>query len=244
MGKEEVRATVVSCEPSETIIRGTVAPCFEIMVEFRTKKGIVSQSFKRGTAIDIGTTIKMSYDHRYGSVEMSTQTATKINNIPILLGSIVSVGVLVAALVIGAVFGGFSGKVIGCILGVIICLGFEWVGIFIAFIYPKKHRNMEDCVLLEGRICKYVQTKHGILWQSEYSAVYEYIYGRKMCRVGSIQSQHRRKKIGTKVTIAVNEKTGEAFCVEENKDYNFCGSVLMVIIIPFIAILINEMFTP
>lgn len=244
MRKEEVRATVVRCEPSETIIRGTVTPCFEITVEFRTQKGIVSQSFKRGTAIDEGTTINMCYDHTYGSVEISTQAATKINNIPIVLGSILSVGVLVASLIIGAAFGGFSGKVIGCFLGVILCLGFEWLGLYVVFIYPKKHRNVEDCILLEGRICKYVQTKYGMLWSSEYSAVYEYIYGGKMCRVGSIQSQHGRKKIGTKVTIAVNEKTGEAFCVEENKGYYFMGGVIMIIIIPFIIMLVMEMFTP
>ena len=244
MKKEEVRATVTSCVPSETVIRGTVAPCFEITVDFRTSKGIVQKSFKRGTAIDVGTTINMCYDHRYDTIEFSNGGTAKVNNIPIILGSIFTVSLIVGSIVIAAVVSGFNGKVIGCFIGILMCLGMMWGGICIAFIYPKKHRNVEDCILVEGRIVGHKQTAFGLLWKSQYSAIYEYIYGGKICKVGSIHSQHRRKKIGTRVTIAVNEKTGEAFCVQESNTYYWVGVLLMLIALLFIMLLIREFFIP
>ena len=137
MKKEEVRATVSSCIPSETVIRGTVAPCFEITVDFRTTKGMVQKSFKRGTAIDVGTTINMCYDHRYDTIEFSNGGTAKVNNIPIILGSIFTVSLIVGSIVIAAVVSGFSDKVIGCFIGILMCLGMMWGGICIAFIYPK-----------------------------------------------------------------------------------------------------------
>lgn len=244
MKKEEVRATVSSCVPSETVIRGTVAPCFEITVDFRTSKGIVQKSFKRGTAIEVGTTINMCYDHRYDTIEFSNGGTAKVNNIPIILGSIFTVSLIVGSIVIAAVVSGFNDKVIGCFIGILMCLGMMWGGICIAFIYPKKHRNVEDCILVEGRIVGHKQTAFGLLWNSQYSAIYEYIYGGKRCKIGSIHSQHRRKKIGTKVTIAVNEKTGEAFCIEETNGYYWLGGILMLIALFVIFLLIREFFIP
>ena len=244
MKKEEVRATVSNCVPSETVIRGTVAPCFEITVDFRTSKGIVQKSFKRGTAIDVGTTINMCYDHRYGTVELSNGGTAKVNNIPIILGSIFTVSLIVGSIVIAAVVSGFNDKVIGCFIGILMCLGMMWGGICIAFIYPKKHRNVEDCILVEGRIVGHKQTAFGLLWTSQYSAIYEYIYGGKRCTVGSVNSQHRKKKIGTRVTIAVNENTGEAFCLEETNGYYWLGGILMLIALFVIFLLIREFFIP
>lgn len=244
MKKEEVRATVSGCIPSETVIRGTVAPCFEITVDFRTSKGMVQKSFKRGTSIDVGTTLNMCYDHRYDTVELSTNKATKINNVPIVLGCLLSAAILIGSIVIVSTHSGFSDKIVGCFIGLIMCLAFAWLGIFVGFIYPNKHRKLEDCILVEGRISGHIQTRHGLLWASRYSARYEYIYGGKICRVGSIVSQHKRKKIGTKVTIAVNEKTGEAFCVEENNQYFTIGMILIIVASLFIVMLIREFFIP
>ena len=244
MKKEEVRATVSSCVPSETVIRGTVSPCFEITVDFRTSKGIKSHTFKRGTAIDVGTTINMCYDHRYGTIEMSNGAATKINNIPVLLGSILSVALVIGSIVIAAVVSEFNDKIIGCFIGILMCLGMMWGGIVIAFIYPKKNRNIEDCILVEGRVCGHIITQRGLLWAQHYSAQYEYIYGGKMCRVGSINSSNRKKKIGKKVTIAVNEKTGAAFCVQETNEYYIWGVFMIIVSILVNCMLIREFFIP
>ena len=65
-----------------------------------------------------------------------------------------------------------------------------------------------------------------------------------MCKVGSVNSQHRKKKIGTRVTIAVNEKTGEAFCIEETNGYYWLGGILMLIALFVIFLLIREFFIP
>ena len=137
MKKEEVRATVSSCTPSETVIRGTVAPCFEITVDFRTSKGIVQKSFKRGTAIDVGTTLNMSYDHRNDTVEPSTKETTKVNNVPIVLGSLITAAIIIGSIVIVATHSGMSDKNVGCFIGLIMCLAFAWGGIFIKFIYGR-----------------------------------------------------------------------------------------------------------
>ena len=244
MKKEEVRATVSSCVPSETVIRGTVSPCFEITVEFRTSKGIKSHTFKRGTAIDVGTTINMCYDHRYETVELSNGATTKVKNVPVILGSIFTVALIAASIVIAAVVSGFNDKIIGCFIGLLMCLAMMWGGICIAFVYPKHHRNVNDCILVEGRIIGHKQTAFGMLWKSQFSAIYEYIYGGKRCKVGSVNSQHRKKKIGTRVTIAVNEKTGEAFCVEETNGYYWVGGFMILIALFIIILLIREFFIP
>lgn len=244
MKKEEVRATVSSCIPSETVIRGTVAPCFEITVDFRTSKGIKSQSFKRGTAIDVGTTLNMCYDHRYDTIELSTNAATKINSIPILLGSIFSIALVAGSIVVVSVFSNFNDKVIGCFIGLLMCLGMMWAGIYVTFIFPKKHRNIDDCILVEGRIYGHKITNRGLLWAQKYSAKYEYIYGGKKCHVGSVDTSSFRKKVGTKVTIAVNEKTGEAFCVQETKDYYLFGGIMIILSFLIICMLVREFFIP
>lgn len=244
MKKEEVRATVSNCVPSETVIRGTVAPCFEITVDFRTSKGIKSQTFKRGTAIDVGTTINMCYDHKYGAIELSNGKTTKVNNIPVLIGSIFSVILVIGSIVIVSIFNDFNTKIICCFVGMLTCLGMMWGGIVIAFIFPKRNRNIEDCILVEGRVCGHIITQRGLLWAQHYSAKYEYIYGGKMCRVGSINSSNSKPKKGKKVTIAVNEKTGEAFCVQETNEYYFWGGFMIAVSILINCLFIREFFIP
>ena len=86
--------------------------------------------------------------------------------------------------------------------------------------------------------------RSGLLWAQKYSAKYEYIYGGKKCHVGSADTSSFKKKVGTKVTIAVNEKTGEAFCVQETKDYYLFGGIMIILSFLIICMLVREFFIP
>ena len=242
MKKENVRATVVSCIPSETVIQGTACRCFEITVEFNSSNGLVSKSYKRGNAMEEGTILIMCYNPNNGALEMETALKTKNKNTPVLAGVCCSLLLFVALIVLGAKFNVLNDKGIGCLIGVALLMVFMWVGIYITFIFPRKHRNTEACVMLEGRISKYVKTNRGVWWAAHYSAVYEYIYDGKICRVGSTEKGNRRKAIGTKVTIALNKDTGEAFCVEEQRSYYIWGGLWTVISLGLMVIMIVEMF--
>lgn len=241
MKKENVRATVVSCVPTETVINGTASRCFEITVEFRSTNGIVSRSFKRGNAVEDGTTYDMCYYPDSGMVEMATAADVKVKNIPMIVGGIISALVVVVPVALVSALKGFDGEVFGYFLAILMCMGFLWVGIYFVFIFPKKKRNTENCIIYEGRICKYVKTNNGIWWSANYSAVYEYVHNGKLCRVGSTIEQNKRKKIGTKVTIAINEETGEAFCVEETREYYFFGTIIIVFFVSLITLFIVMM---
>ena len=243
MKKENVSATVVSCIPTETVINGTASRCFEITVEFRSSNGIVSRSFKRGNAVEEGTTYNMCYYPNSGAVEMATGNDAKVKNIPILVGVVVSLLVIAVPIVLVSLIKGFDGETFAYLFAIIMFMGFLWVGIYFVFILPKKKRNTENCIIYEGRICKYVKTNNGIWWSANYSAVYEYIHNGKMCRVGSGIEQNKRKKIGTKVTIALNEETGEAFCVEETREYYVWGVIIIVVFLSLITLFIVQMLT-
>lgn len=241
--KEQLRATVVSCEPSESLIRGTVVPCFEIRFEFLSSEGIVGKSIKRGNAMDVGTTFYVNY-YKDGSVEMTNAPSKRIKNMSILLGAFGAVAALALLFVLAINFGKLNDKGIGCLIGIVLCMIFMFLGIYAGVIYPRKERNVDGCILVEGRVCDCVRTSvRRYLW-AQYTSIYEYWYNGERRVVGSSGSSIRKDPIGKKVTIAVNRETEEAFCENEQKNFYFGGFLLIAAGAFFTVFLIWEMFRP
>ena len=241
MKKELVRATVISCEPSENVIRGTVVPCYEIEFEYFTPTGNVRKSIKRGTAMEVGTSMYLDC-YENGTIEQADGKIKKAGNPQLVVGVLLGITMLVIIGVALLKFGQLNKWQMGILMGILLSLVFIFLGFYIAVIFPKKRRNVQDCILVEGKVIKNVKTNNGILWTATYSALYEYWYNGERRKVGSVSDSRIKKAIGKKVTIAVNKNTEEAFCLQEQKNFYWGGGIFAAASFAFLVAFIIELF--
>lgn len=221
-----VRATVVNCTPSETRIRGMSLQCFEIELEFTSDYGIIHKSMKRGEPIDIGTVLDVRYNRKDDTVEMPEITKNKTNILPgvmIALGSIVTATFFVLFFIKGFET---NDKAAAHLLAIIFCLPFVFVGLHTCVIHPAKRKHMLlDCDIVQGKVASRVVFRRYWSFFSSYVSIYEYGYHGEVRRVGAASRSPRKEPLGKIVTIAVNRKTGEAYCIEEQKKYYIVGGI-------------------
>lgn len=191
--------------------------------------------------MEVGTSIYLNC-YEDGSIELTDNKVEKAGNLPLVVG--ILLGVILIALIGVAlmVYGKLNKGQIGILLGILLCLIFIYVGFYMAVIFPKKRRNVQECVLVEGKVIRNVKTNNGILWSATYSALYEYWYNGERRKVGSISDSCIKKAIGKKVTIAVNRKTEEAFCLEEQGIFYWGGTAFAVASFGFMIAFILELF--
>ena len=222
-----VTATVVSCDISETKIRGMLFECYEIGLEFSTPNGIVHKSLKRGTPMDIGSAIQVYYNPKDDTIEMPENIKNK-TNIPSRAIKVI-VAIFISAFLVIFFYKAFeyNDKAAAHLLAICMCMVFVFIGFYVIVCGYKKRRVLSECDIVPGSVVSYtVRNKRGIF--PTYESIYEYQYKGEAHKVGAISSGIRKEPLGNQVNIAVNRETHEAFCVEELRKYFIMGAIFAI----------------
>ncbi len=246
--KKPIKATVVSCEKGKyiDIDYANQPQCFHITFKFFSKYGPKRITIKRQNPMDVGATVEVLYNHKTDDLDIASEV--KKNNGS--LGKVfITIGIVWMLISIGATIGSFFGDIpisFKPIIGMLIGMTFFMVGLYASIILPATNKkNMQHCDIVEGEIVDFVKSgtsnRNGRRHRSSvsYAAIYEYEYGGRKSRIRSSGSSTTGEytELGKKVSIVVNHKTGEAYCIEDKKNLTGMGIVFIlfgIATIPFV----------
>lgn len=219
-----VMATVVSCDTSETKIRGMTFECYEIGLEFSSPNGIVHKSLKRGTPMDVGSALQVCYNPKDDTIEMAENIKNKTNVSARAIKVIVAI--FISAFLVFFFYKAFeyNDKAAAHLLAICMCMVFVFIGFYVIIYGCRKRRGLSGCDVVPGSVVSYtVRRKRWIF--ATYESIYEYQYQGEIRKVGAISSGIHKEPLGNQVNIAVNRETHEAFCVEELRKYYIVGVI-------------------
>ena len=249
-------AKVLGCLTSENFIPGMWrTQGFDIILEIYTPKGIIKREIKRMDPLDIGTTVEVYFDSKKDVIRFTDEAFNEEKKYPIVLIAFGIFFLLVTLLFLTKAFVR-GGEVL---IGLFACLAFSsvfiFVGLWLSFIRPHQlNKNMIHCERIEGRIADVV--RQGTIGSHEfgdcddiaYAYIYEYEYGgvKRTIKSKTSSAAHTHAEIGRKVEIIINHKTGDVFCMDDEKSGAGIGIVALIIgtlaipgVIYFISVIIR-----
>ena len=246
--KKIYTAKVLSCIIGDNYIPGMHMQGFDIILEIATSKGNIRREIKRRDPMDIGTTIEVYYDSKKDVVRFTDESFDEEKKYPIVL---IAFGIFFLLITLRAFVSQNikSGEaLIGVGGGLVIGGIFTFVGLWLSIIRPHKiNKNMIYCEKVEGRIADVV--RHGRIGNYEYgdrnniayAYLYEYEYGgvKRTIKSRTASNTHSHASIGKKVEIIINHKTGDAFCMDDEKSGVGIGIVFLIF---GVAIMIGMIF--
>lgn len=231
------KATVLSCIIGDNYIPGMLMQGFDIILEIETSRGNIRREIKRRDPMDIGTTVEVYYDSKKDVVRFTDESFDEEKKYPIVL---IAFGIFFLLITLisfvsqniksgEALIGVGGGLVIGGI--------FTFVGLWLSIIRPHKiNKNMIYCEKVEGRIADVV--RHGRIGNYDYgdrdniayAYLYEYEYGgvKRTIKSRTASNTHSHASIGKKVEIIINHKTGDVFCMDDEKSGVGIGIVFLI----------------
>lgn len=231
------KATVLSCIIGDNYIPGMLMQGFDIILEIETSRGNIRREIKRRDPMDIGTTVEVYYDSKKDVVRFTDESFDEEKKYPIVLIAFGFFFLLITLISFvsqniksgEALIGVGGGLVIGGI--------FTFVGLWLSIIRPHKiNKNMIYCEKVEGRIADVV--RHGRIGNYEYgdrnniayAYLYEYEYGgvKRTIKSRTASNTHSHASIGKKVEIIINHKTGDVFCMDDEKTGVGLGIVFLI----------------
>lgn len=247
--QKPIKATVVSCEKGNYggFTYGNHPDCFQVTFKFFSKSGPTRVSIVRLNPMDVGATVEVLYNYQTGDLDIASEVK-KGNG---ATGKVfITMGIVWILMIIGITVGSFFGNIsisAKPVLGMLIGMIFFVVGLYASIILPsERKRNMKYCDIVEGEIVDFI--KNGLTDKDSrydrrhvsYSAIYEYEYGGRKSRIRSNGSSTTGEytEIGRKVSIVVNHKTGEAYCIEDRNNLTGMGIAFIIFGIAIIAIMI------
>ena len=241
------KAKVLNCIIGDNYIPGMLIQGFDIILEISTPRGNIRREIKRREPMDIGTTLEVYYDSKKDVIRFTDEVFDEEKKYPIIL---VAFGVFFLLLLLITFLAGkiANGKAVtemsfGFLAGVV----FIFIGIWLSFIRPHKFKkDMIHCEKVEGRIADTVrQGRTGDVGdrhrQRTYSYVYEYEYGgvKRTLKGRTSSNTYSHADIGRKVVIVINHKTGDVFCMDDEKTGVGMGIVFLIFgiaTIPFVLL--------
>lgn len=247
--QKPIKATVESCEKGKYIdIDYRNQPeCFHITFKFFTKYGPRKVAIKRQNPMDVGATVEVLYNDGTGDLDIASEVK-KGNG---AIGKVfITMGIVWMLIMGGATIGSFYGDIpinFKYILGMLIGVCFFSVGVYTSIVLSfERKKNMKYCDIVEGEIVDFVKNgssnRNGVGHRNKisYAAIYEYEYGGKKNRIrsGGASTTGEYTELGKKVSIVVNHKTGEVYCVEDKKNLTGMGVAFIIFGIAVMGIMV------
>ena len=118
-------------------------------------------------------------------------------------------------------------------------LPFTAVGLYLCVIVPnKRNKRNYSCELVRGTLVDYIRTSRKkiriirLRGKQHFSSmpIYEYYYNDSKRKLrGSIGGTSKKyREIGREVTIAVDRENGEAYCIEDDKEIQKIGVIIVI----------------
>lgn len=223
-----VQAIVIDCVKREEIKWGSSMERFEVTFEIQTEYCKVRKQIKRQEPYDVGASFDVYYDFEKDKFAMSNEVDNNAGT-KLLIG--IGVFVIVATIFAGMFFKDiekcpyFFGSLIG--------MAFAFIGFWLCVLRPSKlKRQMKDCEIVLGTGVDYLNVGRtrdtdGEGFRNNYFPIYEYYYGGVPHRIKS-SSSGSGTGLGRTVKIVVNHRTGEAYCLDDEKEGIVIGIVFLI----------------
>ncbi len=215
---KRVHAVVQGCVPSYNNLASGEIPCMEITLEIPTSYGIIYKTMKDFDTYNQGDTIEIYYDEKRDRMELAENVQQNRGAGPY---ACIGFGVLIC-IIIGLVEAMEYSEPVRQnaprMLGYALSLAFVVVGFWSGILRPyRKNREMVHCHTVEGQIVDYERKRSGRRQDITYCPTYEFYKNGKLVRMESTVSGNSKKycQIGRKVTIVINDVTGETHCKED-----------------------------
>ncbi|MBQ7919742.1 MAG: hypothetical protein IJ324_07375 [Lachnospiraceae bacterium] len=213
------KATVVGHQPAVKKIGQTEIPCTQVTLEIPVEFGAVNKTVLDNSTYNVGDVVDIYYDSEKDYVEFPKNISEKGSKGPYVLmafGAMISLLVLFAELSksSAAISEGFT-----MILSYFVVFALILGGAFLAIIRPmRRKKEMVNCRMVSGKLVDYYRDSHGRnRGESTYKPIYEFYDNGETVRIEGEQSSSgsRNRQIGREVTIVINDKTGERYCLDD-----------------------------
>lgn len=211
------KATVVEHQPAVKKIGETEVPCTQVTLEIPVEFGAVSKTVLDNGTYSVGDVVDIYYDPEKDTVEFPKNISEKGSAGPYILmgfGAMISMLILFAELAknSAAISAGFT-----IVMSYFLAFALIFGGGFLAFIRPmRRKREMVNCRTVPGRLADYYRDSHG-RGACTYKPIYEFYDNGVLMRIEGEQSSSgsRNRQIGREVTIVINDRTGEKYCLDD-----------------------------
>ncbi len=213
---------------------------YNITVEMDTETGYKEKMITCIRPYSEGDSCQVRYDSNkdeYRIIERYTEIKTK--------DCLAAIGIgLVWCLLIGSAMVAekfeTAGDSIALLWGYILCISFVLFGIYGALIKPiSRKKELKDCRIIPGSVVSYSRERNSN-GKFIYCPIYSFDYeGEQQKMNGRVRGNSKKYcQIGRKVQIAINNKTGETFCIEDEKDIRWICFVAGLFGVIFLIILL------
>lgn len=238
------QAYVQDCQPSTLEVLSKSIPCNEITLEIHTAYGVVYKTVKDNLNYQIGQAVDVFYDAQTDKLELAKNVAPADPKGPLL---VIGFGAMIVLLIISSemmkhsdAFAEGFGTVVSYVLAVI----FIVAGAYTSMVQPMKRKKaMGDCHKVQGTQVDFIKKRgHNKGWI--YTPIFGYYHnGQELQLQGTVSGNGSKyHNIGRKVTIVINDVTGEAYCEDDMNASKKLGVIFLLIGIVLGAVLIGRDF--
>lgn len=240
------RAVVTNCDESFMDVRSTGRRHYDVTLEIQTDYGVTYKTIKSDRDYGTGYVCQVHYDVQTDTAEFARdyrQNKSKDGWIAIGFGVLWSA---IIGLVMWMQQSETGSEIGGRIFGYGISITFVCIGLYALIIKPIKNRKqMGDCQEVPGRIVDFTTRRGSKRNRKLYCPIYGFYYqGMEQTIHGTISSNtDKYRQIGRKVTIVINNKTGQIYCAEDEKTGRNMELLFGAVGMLFLTILLLADFT-
>lgn len=229
-----VKGVVTACEKKDGI-KGTGVQYFETEIEFTTVYGTLHRTVKGDQPYVVGTNLDVRFDAKGNKLQLEKTYRSKGKIYPITFMVMGLVTIVIDVILI--VSKSYGVDEVPMIMGAGVLVIFTVLGFWLSFIRPFSRRKfIKKSDIVEGVLVDYIRAGYSNINDkhrsrtSNFSAIYEYTYGGITQRFRSSASGNGgiHTELGRKVSLAINNETGEVLCLEDDKGLTFVGIVFLL----------------
>ena len=229
-----VKGVVTACDKKDSELWGTGLQHFETEIEFTTSYGTLHRTIKGEQPYVVGTNLDVRFDAKRNKLQLEKTYKSKGKVYPIVF---MVMGLITMALDGVLIYSKkYSIDQIPFVMGIGILVIFAIFGFWLSFIRPFGRRKfIKNSDVVDGVLVDFIKAgyanadRHGHR-DYNFAAIYEYTYGGVTQRYRSTASGNGgiHTELGRKVSLAVNNNTGEVLCLDDDKALSFIGIVFLL----------------
>ncbi len=237
-----IKAKVLAHQPTVKKIGQTEIPCTQVTLEIPVEFGAVTKTVLDNGKYNVGDVVDIYYDAEKDFVEFPKNISEQGSMGPYVLmgfGAMISLLVLFAELSERSeiIRSGFTTA-----LSYFVALALILGGAFLAIIRPmRRKKELINCRTVSGKLVDYRSEKHRRR-ERVYRPIYEFNDNGELVRIEGEQSSNgsRNRQIGREVTIVINDRTGEKYCLDDVAGIRKVALICMVFGVVVLFILIGK----
>lgn len=232
-------ARVQDCQPATKTFGEMEIPCTQLTLEVPTAYGVVCKTVLDNGNYQVGDTVEIFYDATTDKIEFRKNVSEKGNKGPYILmafGAFICLILLMTGL--GSIFPTVS-YTMTQILSYFVALALLLGGLYLGILKPQRRkRAMSDCHTVPGVQVDYKRNR------DMYTPIYEFYHNGEMLRIEGESSNNgsRYRNKGRRVTIVINDVTGEKYCLDDVSGIQKTAIILTLFGAVVLAILVARDF--